>query len=77
MNDETKPKHGGARLNAGRKLESGDPAKRTSVTIDDLTKRKLVVLGDGNMSLGIRRAADFAYDRYQRGLPVTRAVEQV
>ena len=44
----------------------GEPMKRTEVTIDDKTRRLLLVLGGGNLSLGVRKAADVAYDRYQR-----------
>lgn len=52
----------------GPKTETdGDPVTRSAVTLDEMTRRKLRVIGDGNMSLGIRRAADAAFDRYQRG----------
>lgn len=37
----------------------------TSVTIDDMTRRRLLVLGRGNLSEGIRAAAAVAYHRYQ------------
>ena len=59
--------HGGARRNAGRKTEvAGERMKRMCVTLDTRTIRLLIVLGDGNLSLGIRAAADVAYDEYQR-----------
>lgn len=44
----------------------GETLKRTQVTIDSLTKRKLMVIGDGNLSAGVRAAADAAYEQYQR-----------
>lgn len=40
--------------------------KRVQITIDALTRRKLIVLGDG-LSDGVRRAVDVAYDAYQDG----------
>lgn len=60
---------GGARKRAGRKTElaPGEEVKQTPLMLDDMTKRMLVVLGGGNMSLGARRAARVAYDRYQLG----------
>lgn len=39
---------------------------RQIVTLDSLTLRMLRVVGDGNVSLGVRRSAAIAYDRYQR-----------
>lgn len=59
--------HGGTRKRAGRKTElpAGEDVKQTPLMLDDLTKRMLSVLGDGNLSLGARRAARTAYDRYQ------------
>lgn len=55
----------------------GVPGRRTehlvektspkTVSLDALTVQLLEVLGDGNASLGIRRAARFAYDCYQMG----------
>ena len=46
-------------------LIPGEPMKRTQVTIDSLTRRKLVVLGDGNLSEGVRKAAESGYETYQ------------
>lgn len=67
MNIDTSKKHGGPRNNAGRKLETpGASATKRSVTLDEMTVRKLIVLGDGNVSKGIRAAANTAYDVYQR-----------
>lgn len=58
---------GGRRQNAGRKTEvPGEVMERRTVMLDDTTRRKLIVLGDGNLSRGIRRAAGVAYERYQR-----------
>lgn len=51
----------------GRKpLTPGEPMKRKVVTMDEMTLRKLRVLGDGNISQGVRRAAEVAFDRYQK-----------
>ncbi len=59
--------HGGARRNAGRKTEKvGSPTRAVSVSLDEMTVRKLKVVGDGNLSRGIRVAADLAFERYQR-----------
>lgn len=59
--------HGGARRNAGRKTEKvGLPTRAVSVSLDEITVRKLKVVGDGNLSRGIRVAADLAYARYQQ-----------
>lgn len=44
------------------------PLERVYVTLDEMTKRKLTVLGRGNMSKGIRAAADYCFSRYQQGL---------
>lgn len=50
----------------GPKPILGETLKRTQITIDTLTRRKLMVLGGGNnLSAGIRKAADMAYERYQ------------
>jgi hypothetical protein len=58
---------GGRRQNAGRKTEvPGEVMERHNVMLDDTTRRKLLVLGDGNLSRGIRRAACVAFERYQR-----------
>lgn len=60
-------KHGGARRNSGPKTEMvGEPMKRVQVSLDIRTLDLLQVLGDGNVSKGIRHAARVAYDRYQR-----------
>lgn len=51
----------------GRKsLIVGETMKRTVVSLDETTLRKLRVLGENNLSRGVRLAAEVAYDRYQR-----------
>jgi len=52
----------------GRKVEPGldGPVSRRTISVDDLTWRRLVAVGDGNASKGVREAAKVAYDRYQR-----------
>jgi len=51
----------------GRKTELvGEPMRRTEISVDEMTLRLLRVLGDGNVSKGVREAARVAYDRYQR-----------
>lgn len=66
--DEAKPnKRGGARRNSGRITEIADGTRPRTVSLDDMTVRKLKVLGDGNASRGIRVAADRAYKLYQDG----------
>jgi len=56
-----KPKttHGGAVRNAGRKATDGAQVKRHLVTLDAQTVERLKAadLGDGELSIGIRRAA--------------------
>lgn len=60
-------KRGGARINAGRKTEMvGRPTKPVTITLDEMTVRKLKTLGEGNLSRGVRAAADVAYEKYQK-----------
>jgi hypothetical protein len=60
-------RRGGKRKGAGRKPLHADGAmEHTSITVDDLTLRKLLVLGEDNISEGVRRAVAVAYDRFQR-----------
>lgn len=67
MDDKSKPKRGGARKGAGRPAKiPGEPMVHITVTVDEATVRKLAVLGGENVSEGVRRAADVAYDRYLR-----------
>jgi urease accessory protein UreE len=39
---------------------------RVTLSLDEMTRRRLRVLGKGNESAGARLAARVAYDRYQR-----------
>lgn len=66
-NMDNKPhKRGGKRNGAGRPRNNPEEAMTTTaITVDSMTLRKLAVLGEGNVSEGVRRAADVAYDRYQ------------
>lgn len=62
-----RPRRGGARPNSGPKTElEGQPTKRVQVSLDDRTVELLKVVGNGNVSAGIRHAARVAYDKYQR-----------
>lgn len=47
-------------------LPAYDPVKRVTLTIDDMTRKRLDALGGGNVSRGVRNAARAAYDLYQR-----------
>lgn len=47
-------------------LIPGEVMQQKLVSVDSLTIRKLKVIGDGNLSAGVRAAAEAAYDRYQR-----------
>lgn len=50
----------------GVKTEPLDgPVARRTITVDELTWRRLLVVGKGNASHGIRESARIAYDRYQ------------
>jgi hypothetical protein len=52
----------------GRKpMIDAEAMARIGLTLDKMTLRKLRVLGDGNVSAGVRKAADVAYDAYQSG----------
>ena len=53
----------------GPKTERGaEPMDRRTITVDEMTWRKLVVLGDGNASKGVRIGADIGFEQYQRGV---------
>lgn len=56
------------RRKPGPKTEvpAGEDVKPVTYTVDGLTRRRLVVLGNGNESAGVRTAARVAYERYQR-----------
>lgn len=59
---DTKP----PRKKPGRKPDNpGEPYLRLIFTVDEMTLRKLKVLGGGNRSKGLREAARIAYERYQ------------
>lgn len=53
----------------GPKTDTREPLERVTLTLDELTRRRLRVLGDGNESAGARVAARVAYERYQRATP--------
>ena len=54
-----KPKNGGARKGSGRKaLDGATGLKRVTVSLDDLSIEYLRKVGDGCLSIGIRRAAN-------------------
>jgi hypothetical protein len=55
----------------GRKpLVPGTTQSRHTVTIDEMTARQLMVLGDKNLSRGIRVAAAVAWAKYQKDDPL-------
>ena len=66
-NDPSAPKKPGKK--PGRHPLS--PGKPMVVTItaraEEVTRTKLMVLGNGSVSEGLRLAAEFTYDQYQRG----------
>ena len=68
--NETKPKNsrGGPGRGGGRKLESGAKAVPKTVTMDPADIEFLISpgVGDGELSRGIRRAAQVMRDKMQR-----------
>lgn len=52
-------------MKRGPKPIHGEPMTKRVVTLDEMTLRKLRVLGDGNVSAGVRKAAEAAFARYQ------------
>lgn len=63
-------KRGGARRNAGRKTEKlGQPMSAVTLSLDEMTLRRLKVVGAGNVSKGVRLAAELAFARYQEKGP--------
>ena len=50
--------HGGPNRNAGRASADGRPGKARCVKIDAESLATLKTYGDGELSLGVRRAAD-------------------
>lgn len=66
--EDTTKARGGIRRNAGRKTEDhAERVEKHTVTLYPMTARKLKVIGGGNMSRGIRIAANVAFDKYQDG----------
>lgn len=58
----------------GRKpLIPGEQQTRRNVTFDGMTLRQLLVVGNGNLSRGIRLATKIAWDRYQSGAVMPQA----
>ena len=51
-------KHGGSRKGAGKPALYGKAMKRYNVMLDDETVKVLKELGGGNLSEGIRKAAE-------------------
>lgn len=67
MESSMEKTHGGARRNAGRKTEMpGEKMRKVTITVDEVTVRRLRVVGDGNVARGVRHAAQVAYDKWQR-----------
>ena len=64
---DSKNTHGGARVRAGRRTEhpEGAAMARHNVSLDERTVELLKVVGEGNISRGIRLAAEVAYKQYQ------------
>lgn len=58
--DKTTPKKRGP-----KPIFPGEVMQQKLVTLDQMTIRKLKVLGGDNLSRGVREAAEVAYDRYQ------------
>ena len=50
----------------GPRLEVHDPVAPVTYNVDEMTRRRLKVLGDGNESKGVREAARIAYEWWQR-----------
>lgn len=55
---KTKIEHGGARPGAGRPKQADGTTKDRRVSLDDHTVAIMRQIGDGNLSKGIRKAAD-------------------
>lgn len=56
---ETQSNHGGKRQNAGRKpLEATEPTVKVAITLLPSQVEAMKQLGDGNLSLGIRKAIE-------------------
>jgi hypothetical protein len=57
---DKKNNHGGKRERAGKPALFGVPMKRKNVMLDVATIEKLLKIGNGNLSEGIRKAAEKA-----------------
>lgn len=57
------PSRGGARQGAGRKPLGAEPMQRHQVLLDAASERVLRMLGNGNLSAGIRASARLAADK--------------
>jgi len=55
MNPEPKPTHGGARAGAGRKVLYNEKMLKITISLPHAHVDALCTLGDGNVSLGVRR----------------------
>lgn len=65
--EQQKAGHGGKRARAGRRTEVPEKdLRKVSVMIDEQAIEFLRVVGEGNLSRGVRLAARVAYDRYQK-----------
>lgn len=65
--DAPKTKRGGKRKGAGRpRLIPDEPMEHITLTVTARTRRLLSALGKGNASEGARKAAEVAYERYQK-----------
>lgn len=58
-NKQPKPTHGGKRANAGRPTLDGErDGKRYTVTLNEKVAGKATLLGNGNLSAGLRIAVN-------------------
>lgn len=65
--EKIKSTWGGKRLGAGRRrVDPEGTLSKKQVCLDDMTLRKLKVLDPDNLSAAVRKAAEIAYERYQR-----------
>lgn len=62
-----KPGRGGSRKYSGRRPDTpGDPMVKRTISLHESDIVLLKVLGDGELSKGVRIAAEIAYEQYQR-----------
>lgn len=65
--EPSKAGHGGKRVRAGRRTEVPEKdLRKVSVMIDEQAIEMLLVVGEGNLSRGVRTAARVAFDRHQK-----------